>query len=70
MDMIKIANRIKEIRVENKLSQLAFGKLLSVSQDTISLWETGKSVPTAESLIAMAKNFDVSIDYVLCLKDY
>lgn len=70
MDMIKIANRIKEVRVENKLSQLAFGKLLSVSQDTISLWETGKSVPTAESLIAMAKNFDVSVDYILCLKDF
>ena len=70
MDSVKIGNRIKEIRLENKLSQLAFGKVLSVSQDTISLWETGKSTPTAESLIAIAKNFDVSVDFVLCIKDY
>ena len=67
---MKIANRIKEIRVENKLSQLAFGKLLSVSQDTVSLWENGKSVPTAEALITMATKFDVSIDFILCVKDY
>ena len=70
MDIMKIANRIKEIRVENKLSQLAFGKLLSVSQDTVSLWENGKSVPTAELLIEIATKFDVSIDFILCVKDY
>ena len=67
---MKIANRIKEIRVENKLSQLAFGKILSVSQDTVSLWENGKSVPTAELLIEIATKFDVSIDFILCVKDY
>ena len=70
MDIMKIAKRIKEIRVENKLSQLAFGKLLSVSQDTVSLWENGKSVPTAELLIEIATKFDVSVDYILCLKDF
>ncbi len=70
MDIMKIANRIKEVRIENKLSQLAFGKLLSVSQDTVSLWENGKSIPTAESLITMATTFDVSVDYILCLKDF
>lgn len=70
MDTIKIANRIKEIRIENGLSQERFGEILSVSQDTVSLWEKGKSVPTAEYLIAMATQFDVSVDYILCLKEY
>ena len=70
MDTTKIGNRIKEIRVDNKLSQLAFGKILSVSQDTVSLWENGKSVPTAELLIEIATKFDVSVDYILCLKDF
>ena len=68
MDTIKIANRLKEIRIENELSQEKMGEILSVSQDTISLWEKGKSVPTAEYLIAIAKQFDVSVDYILCLK--
>ena len=70
MDMINIGKRIKEIRIEQGLSQQRFGELLSISQDTVSLWEKGKSVPTTEFLIAIAKQFDVSTDYILCLKDY
>ena len=70
MNMINIGKRIKEIRVDSGLSQERFGNCLSVSQDTVSLWEKGKSAPTAEYLIAIAKQFDVSVDYILCLKDY
>ena len=70
MDMEQIGKRIKEIRTENGLSQEKFGALLSVSQDTVSLWEKGKSVPTAEFLIAIAQKFEVSVDYILCLKNY
>ncbi|MBR2449402.1 MAG: helix-turn-helix transcriptional regulator, partial [Clostridia bacterium] len=36
----------------------------------VSLWETGKSLPTAEFLIAIAKNFNVSVDYILRLCDF
>ena len=68
--MICIGKRIKEIRLDRGLSQQRMGEILSVSQDTISLWEKGKSVPTAEYLISIARNFEVSVDYVLCLKDY
>jgi repressor LexA len=70
MDMIEIGKRIKEIRLERGLSQERMGEILSVSQDTVSLWEKGKSVPTAEFLVAIAKNFEVSVDYILCLKEY
>ena len=70
MEMERIGKRIKEIRLEQELSQQKFGALLSVSQDTVSLWEKGKSVPTTEFLIAIATKFDVSVDYILCLKDY
>lgn len=70
MNMDCIANRIKEIRQEQGLSQQKFGEALSVSQDTVSLWEKGKSLPTTEFIIAIAKTFNVSADYILCLKDY
>ena len=70
MDMEKIGKRIKEIRTEHGLSQQKFGAILSVSQDTISLWEKGKSVPTTEFLIAIATQFEVSVDYILCLTEY
>lgn len=64
-----IAKRIKEIRIENKLSQVKFGEILFVSQDTVSLWEQGKSLPSTEYIIAIAKTFNISADYILCLKD-
>ena len=70
MEMVLIGKRIREIRLENELSQQKFGEMLSVSQDTVSLWEKGKSIPTTEYLIAIATKFDVSVDYILCLKDY
>ena len=70
MRMEDIGKRIKEIRLEQGLSQEKFGKILSVSQDTVSLWEKGKSLPMTELLIAIATKFDVSVDYILCLKDY
>lgn len=65
-----IANRIKEIRTTSGLSQSLFGNILSVSQDTVSLWEKGKSVPTTELLIIIAHKFQVSTDYILGLTDY
>ena len=68
--MKNIGKRIKVIRTENKLNQQQFGEKLNVSQDTVSLWETGKSLPTAEVLILLSKTFHISVDYVLCLTDY
>ena len=65
-----IAARIKETRLENHLNQSQFGEKLSVSQDTVSLWENGKSVPTTEYVILIATTFGVSADYLLGLTGY
>ena len=64
-----IGQKIKEIRIENKLNQSEFGKILSVSQDTVSLWEKGKSLPNTEFVIAICKKFNVSANYILGLED-
>ncbi len=66
----KVAARFKAVRAENGLTQVQLGEKLSVSQDTVSLWETGKSVPTAEYIFAVCKLFGVSADYLLGLSDY
>lgn len=65
-----IATRIKEIRTENALSQAEFGRKISASQDSVSLWEQGKSVPTTEYVIIICKQFHVPADYLLGLSDY
>ena len=64
-----IGERIKEIRNENKLNQSEFGKSISVSQDTVSLWEKGKSLPNTEYVILICKRYNVTADYLLGLED-
>ena len=64
-----ISIRIKELRIENKLTQNQLGEKIAVSQDTISLWENNKSLPTAEYIIALCRLFSVSADYLLGLSD-
>ena len=65
-----IGERLKELRVTNKLSQENMGKILNVSQDTISLWERGKALPAVENVILICQKFEVSSDYLLGLKEY
>lgn len=65
-----VTAHIREIRIENNLTQAQFGEKLSVSQDTVSLWETGKSLPTIEYIIAICKTFAVSSDYILGITQY
>jgi len=61
--------RIKELRQDKKLSQEQLGKEINISQDMISLWETGKLLPTTEYVILLAKFFNESSDYILGLSD-
>ena len=68
--MNNIGIRIKEIRKENHLTQSEFGKILSVSQDNVSLWETSKGYPTIQHVIIIAKTFNVSSDYILGISDF
>ena len=62
--------RFKELRKENNLTQSDLAKQLFVSQDTVSLWELGKSLPDIKLLIKLTEIFKVSSDYLLGLKDY
>ena len=48
---MKINKTIKELRKEAQLSQTELAKHLNTTQDTISLWELGKSTPDAENIV-------------------
>ena len=47
------------------MTQTELASLLYTSQDTISLWETNKSLPDVKSVIKMAAIFAVTTDYIL-----
>lgn len=66
---IEINKRLRELRKLNNLTQTQLAEKLQTTQDTISLWELGKSYPDVESIVALCKLFDVSADYLLGLED-
>lgn len=64
-----ICDRIKELRKEKNISQKILGQKIGVSQKAIDYWERGVNEPKASYIIAMAKFFDVSADYILGITD-
>lgn len=62
-------NRILELRNERRITQMALSESLNLSQKTISAYEVGRIVPSAENLIKLSNFFDVSIDYLLGRSD-
>lgn len=60
-----IGERIMQIRKEHGLSQEAFGEQLGVSRQAISKWESGQSFPDIDKLIAISKQYNVSVGWLL-----
>lgn len=65
MDLIYIGKFIAELRKEKGLTQEKLGEKLGVTNKTISRWETGVYLPSADALLAMSKMFEVSINEIL-----
>ncbi len=63
------AERLKELRNEQNISILQLGKLLGVSDATICRWENGNADIKSDNLIAVAKYFNVTTDYLLGLEN-
>ncbi|MBO5472858.1 MAG: helix-turn-helix transcriptional regulator [Lachnospiraceae bacterium] len=61
--------RIKELRLEKKLTQQALAKQLGVNQAAISKLECEVSIPDAALLIDLSRFFHVSTDYILFLSE-
>ena len=51
------------------MGQVELARKINVSKGIISLWENGLKEPSMNSLIEMAKFFDVSIDYLVGLSN-
>lgn len=56
---------LKAIREDRDIKQKDIAKILNVSQNTYSQYETGVISLTAEVLIKLSDFYDVSIDFLL-----
>ena len=61
--------RIRDLREDNDLTQSQIAKLLGCTQQTYSRYETGEITIDINSLIALAKFYKTSIDYLVGLSD-
>lgn len=62
---LKLGENIKNLRLQNKLTQEQLADRLGVSYQSVSRWENGVTYPDIEFLPAIAKHFSVSLDYLL-----
>ena len=60
---------LKKLREKRNLNQLKLALDLGITQESISKYEAGSILPSAATLIKMAKYFNCSTDYLLDLTD-
>lgn len=58
------AERIRALREDNDKTQTEIAQLLKVCQKTYSDYELGKTRIPVDSLIVLAKLYNVSMDYI------
>lgn len=64
-----LGKKIRELREQNDITQQDLAKYLKVAKSTLSQYETSSRIPNDDIKKAIAKKFNVSIDYLLGLTD-
>ena len=60
-----LGQRIAMLRRQNGFSQAELAARLQVSSSSVGMYEQGRREPSAALLVAMAREFHVSTDYLL-----
>lgn len=66
---MKFRERFIEIIKSSGKTQVEIANIMGVSQQVISDYKAGRSVPSLEKLYKLCKYLDVSADYLLGLED-
>jgi transcriptional regulator with XRE-family HTH domain len=69
LNLKNIGQNLKELRIQNHLSQDDVADKLYVSRQAISNWESGKSLPTIDNCIMLLGLYNTSIDNLLLLNN-
>lgn len=59
-----IGDKLHKLRTSKKISSEELAEKIGVSRQSIQKWESGKSNPTIENLVAISELFNVSLDYL------
>lgn len=61
--------RIRELREDHSLKQKEIAELLNIGQRTYSDYESGKTRIPLDSILVLARFYDVSMDYITGASD-
>lgn len=67
--VIKVRNRIQDLRIDSDLRQADIAKAIGITQRKYSYIETGTQQVTDEILIKLSNYYKTSTDYILGLTD-
>ena len=62
---MNIGEKLKRARMEANITQEALAEMLSVSRQTISNWENGRSYPDIASIIVLSDVYNITLDSLL-----
>ncbi len=60
-----IADRIKQLREQNNMTQADLARKLRITRSAVNSWEMGISVPSTALIMNLADLFHVSTDFLL-----
>ena len=67
--MVKIADRIKQLRKKKGVSQSQLAEAIGVKNNTVSTWERGTRKPDFAALQLLSEYFEISLEYLLGTSD-
>ena len=65
-----VSENIKNLRLSNNMTQENLAEKLSVTRQTVSCWENGKSEPDIDTLMKIAEIFKTDINILLKSETY
>ena len=65
IDAIKVGERLKEFRKENKLTQEKLAKILNMARSALANYERGRNIIATPFLYTICTKYNISADYLL-----
>ena len=67
--IVQSADRIRELRERNDMTQSELAKRLSITRSSVNAWEMSLSIPSSKILPELCKVLHTTSDYLLGMDD-
>lgn len=67
--IVQTADRIRELREKNDMTQSELDKRLSITRSSVNAWEMSLSIPSSKILPELCKVLHTTSDYLLGMDD-